>query len=90
MRTTLMLAAFVAIALSVAPAAAQKKTEDECLDIISKYVEVLGGTLREAKPSGACALARWGKNRHEEILRMYNEEPAECKTPIWERTWKRH
>jgi len=46
MRTTLMLAAFVAIALSVAPAAAQKKTEDECLDIISKYVEVLGGTLR--------------------------------------------
>jgi hypothetical protein len=33
MRTTLMLAAFVAIALSVGPAAVQKKTEDECLDI---------------------------------------------------------
>jgi hypothetical protein len=80
MRTTLMLAAIVAIALSAAPAGAQKKTEDECLDVISKYIEVLGGTLREAKPSGACALARWAKNRHEEILRMYNEEPAECKT----------
>jgi hypothetical protein len=75
-----MLAAILAIVLSAAPAGAQKKTEDECLDVISKYIEVLGGTLREAKPSGACALARWAKNRHEEILRMYNEEPAECKT----------
>jgi hypothetical protein len=80
MRTTSMLAAILAIVLSAAPAGAQKKTEDECLDVISKYIEVLGGTLREAKPSGACALARWAKNRHEEILRMYNEEPAECKT----------
>jgi hypothetical protein len=75
-----MLAAILAIVLSAAPAGAQKKTEDECLDVISKSIEVLGGTLREAKPSGACALARWAKNRHEEILRMYNEEPAECKT----------
>src|SRR5262245_8401571 len=80
MRTTLMLAAMAAIALSAAPAGAQKKTEDECLDVISKYIHVLGDNLREAKPSGACALARWGKKRHEEILRMYNEEPAECKT----------
>jgi hypothetical protein len=80
MRTTSMSAAILAIVLSAAPAGAQKKTEDECLDVISKYIEVLGGTLREAKPSGACALARWAKNRHEEILRMYNEEPAECKT----------
>lgn len=80
MRTISMLAAILAIVLSAAPAGAQKKTEDECLDVISKYIEVLGGTLREAKPSGACALARWAKNRHEEILRMYNEEPAECKT----------
>jgi hypothetical protein len=75
-----MSAAILAIVLSAAPAGAQKKTEDECLDVISKYIEVLGGTLREAKPSGACALARWAKNRHEEILRMYNEEPAERKT----------
>jgi hypothetical protein len=37
-------------------------------------------TLCEAKPTGACPLARWAKNRHEEILRMYNEEPAECRT----------
>jgi hypothetical protein len=80
MRATLMLAAIAAIALSAAHANAEQKTEDECVDIVSKYIEVLGGTLREAKPSGACALARWSKNRHEEILRMYNAEPAECRT----------
>jgi hypothetical protein len=80
MRTTLMSAVVVVIAVSAVPAGAQQKSESECLDVISKYIEVLGGTLREAKPSGACALARWGKNRHEEILRMYNEEPAECRT----------
>jgi hypothetical protein len=79
MRTTLMLAAAVAIALSAVPAGAQQKTEDECLDIMDKYMRTLMATLREAKPSGACALARWGKNRHEEILRMYNEEPDECR-----------
>jgi hypothetical protein len=80
MRTTLMLAVIVAIAASTVPAGAQQKTESECLDIMDKYMEALMGTLREAKPSGACALARFGKTRHEEILKMYNEEPAECRT----------
>jgi hypothetical protein len=79
MRTTLMLAVVVVIAVSAVPAGAQEKSENDCLDVVSKYIEVLGGTLREAKPSGACALARWAKNRHEEILRMYNTEPAECR-----------
>jgi hypothetical protein len=80
MRTTLMLAVIVAIAASTVPADAQQKTESECLDIMDKYMAVLMGTLREAKPSGACALARFGKTRHEEILKMYSEEPAECRT----------
>jgi hypothetical protein len=80
MRTTLMLAAIVATALLAAPAGAQQKTESECLDIMDKYMEALMNTLREAKPSGACALARFGKTRHEEILKMYSEEPAECRT----------
>jgi hypothetical protein len=75
-----MLAVIVSIAVANVPANAQQKTEDECLDIVSKYIEVLAGTLRETKPAGACPLARWAKTRHEEILRMYNEEPAECKT----------
>jgi hypothetical protein len=80
MRTTLMLTVIVAIAVSTAQANAEEKKEVDCVDVVSKYIKVLGGTLREAKPSGACALAKWAKNRHEEILRMYNEEPAECKT----------
>ncbi len=80
MRTTSMLAVVTLIAVSAVPVGAQEKSESECLDVISKYIEVLGGTLREAKPSGACALAMWAKNRHEEILRMYNAEPAECRT----------
>jgi hypothetical protein len=61
------------------PAAAQTKTESECLDIVSKHLDVLTGTLKEAKPTGACALANWAKNRHEEILRVYATEPDECR-----------
>ena len=80
MRITLLLALTMTIAVSSVPAGAEPKTESECLDIMDKYMKVLMDTLREAKPSGACALARWGKTRHEEILKMYNEEPAECRT----------
>jgi hypothetical protein len=79
MRVTLLLAAILATSVLTDPANAQKKTEDECLDIIEKYLGVLAGTLRETKPTGACALARWGKDRHEEILRMYSQEPDECR-----------
>jgi hypothetical protein len=80
MQITLMLAIIVSIAVANLPANAQQKTQDECVDVVSKYIEVLAGTLRETKPTGACPLARWAKTRHEEILRMYNEEPAECRT----------
>ena len=80
MRTTPMLAVIMTIAASTVPAGAEQKTESECLDIMDKYMEALMNTLREAKPSGACALARFGKTRHEEILKMYSEEPAECRT----------
>ena len=80
MRTTLIFAMVLAIAGWTMPANAQQQADNDCLDVVSKYLKVLGGTLREAKPSGACALAKWAKNRHEEILRMYNEEPAECRT----------
>src|SRR6266702_319678 len=71
MRTTPMLAVIMTIAASTVPAGAEQKTESECLDIMDKYMEALMNTLREAKPSGACALARFGKTRHEEILKMY-------------------
>jgi hypothetical protein len=80
MRTTLMLAVIMTLAVSIVPAGAEPKTESECLDIMDKYMKVLMDTLREPKPSGACALAKFGKTRHEEILKMYNEEPAECRT----------
>jgi hypothetical protein len=80
MRTTLMLAIVLAIAGWTVPAHAQQKTESECLDVVDKYLKVLTGTLSEAKPTGACPLAKWAKNRHEEILRMDNQEPAECRT----------
>ena len=61
------------------PAQAQPKSESECLDVIDKYIKVLMDTLKESKPTGACALAKHAKNRHEEILRMYNTEPEECR-----------
>ena len=48
--------------------------------MVMKYMNVLTGTLKEPKPAGACPLAKWAKNRHEEILRMYSQEPAECRT----------
>ena len=80
MRATLLLTAVLATSVLTVPANAQKKTEDECLDIIEKYMGVLAGPLRETKPTGACALAKWGKDRHEEILRMYSQEPDECRT----------
>ena len=37
MRTTLMLAVVMLIAVSAVPAGAQQKSESECLDVISKY-----------------------------------------------------
>jgi hypothetical protein len=61
------------------PAHAQPKTETECFDVIEKYLKVLGDILKESKPSGACALAKQAKTRHEEVLRMYNTEPEECR-----------
>ena len=56
-----------------------EKSESDCLDITQKYINALGGLLREAKPKGRCALAEFGKKRHEELLREYNTEPEECR-----------
>jgi hypothetical protein len=80
MRATLLMAIVLGTIGWTGPADAQQKTEIECLDIVSKYLKVLTGTLSEAKPTGACPLAKWAKNRNEEILRMYSQEPAECRT----------
>jgi hypothetical protein len=79
MRAILLFAIVMTSAGWVISADAQEKTETDCLDVVSKYLKVLSGTLKEAKPTGACALAKWGKNRHEEILRMYGQEPDECR-----------
>jgi hypothetical protein len=59
-------------------AGAQEKID--CLDRIGKLTTgSLGGLLSESKPSGRCPLAQWGVRRHNEILKMYNAEPDECK-----------
>ena len=62
---------------------AQDKKEDEkvnCLDVASKHLRALtDATVREQKPRGACALARWGVQRHEELLRAFSIEPEECR-----------
>ena len=61
--------------------AEEKKEEKiDCLDVIFKHTQALtDATIREQKPRGACALARWGVQRHEELLRSFNLEPEECR-----------
>jgi cytochrome c556 len=68
-------------ACGAVPAAAQmtKERESECQSMVLKYMSVLVGIIKESKPSGACALANWLKNRNEEVLRMYNAEPEDCR-----------
>jgi hypothetical protein len=63
------------------PAAAQmtKERESECQSLVLKYLSLLTDMIKESKPSGACALASWLKNRHEEQLRMYSAEPEDCR-----------
>ena len=58
---------------------ARAQTQDECLDRISKLTFRLGDLLKESKPEGRCALAKWGVERHQELLKMYNLEPDACK-----------
>jgi hypothetical protein len=81
MRALLLLAIAVTSAAWVAVAQAEEegKSVSDCLDIVDKYIKVLTGVLSEPKPNGACALAKWGKSRHEEILRMYSQEPDWCR-----------
>jgi hypothetical protein len=68
-------------AMSTAAFAQEKKEEEkvDCLDVASKHVRAIGGTLREQKPSGRCALAKWAVQRHEELLRSFNTESEECR-----------
>jgi hypothetical protein len=63
------------------PAAAQmsKDRENECSGINLKHMGLLVGIIKESKPTGACALANWLKNRYEEISRMYGAEPEDCR-----------
>jgi hypothetical protein len=79
MPARLIVALGLMLAAWTMPALAQAKKEADCLDVIDKYLKVLGDTLKEAKPSGACALAKHAKDRHEEILRMYKTEPEDCR-----------
>jgi hypothetical protein len=78
MRSTRVWAITLMCAGLAVPAAAQTKRESECLDIVSKHLDMTG-TLKETKPTGACALANWSRDRHEEILRVYATEPEECR-----------
>jgi hypothetical protein len=55
------------------------QTQDECVDRISKLTFKLSDLLTESKPDGRCALAKWGVERHQELLKMYNLEPDACK-----------
>jgi hypothetical protein len=59
--------------------AEEKKTERECDSIVTKHVIALADLLREPKPKGNCAIARWSIERHEEKLRIFGAEPDECK-----------
>ena len=79
MRAQLMVTIVLMTAGWALPADAQQKVDNDCLDIVSKHLKVLTGTLSEAKPAGACALAKWAKTRHEEILRAYSAEPEDCR-----------
>jgi hypothetical protein len=60
-------------------ASAQDKTEEECLDITEKHIRAMAANLREQKPSGRCALAKWSLQRHQEMLRAFSIEPEECR-----------
>ncbi len=68
----------IAFALGCASTSASAQPTD-CRDRIFKFTEVLTGLLEESKPSDRCGLAQWGVRRYNEILKMYNAEPAECK-----------
>jgi hypothetical protein len=61
---------------------AQEKEEEkvDCSSVVLKHLNALtDATVREQKPRGACALARWGVKRHQELLRSYGLEPEECR-----------
>jgi hypothetical protein len=81
MRATWMLAVALVCAGWAMPAAAEmtKERESECNGIVLKYMGVLVGIIKEAKPTGKCAIANWLKNRNEEVLRMYSAEPEDCR-----------
>jgi hypothetical protein len=79
MRAACVLAIALVCPAWAVPATAETRMSNECLDVVSKYLNAMGGMLKEAKPSGACALANWAKNRFEELSRGYNAEPEECR-----------
>lgn len=74
-----ILAPLLVTMASSQPAQAQKTT-NECLDIMSKYLNSLSNLLKEPKPNGACAVSKFLKGRQEDILKMYSAEPAECRS----------
>jgi len=80
--TTLATALLLLGALGTAATAQDKKEEEKvnCLDVVSKHLHALtDATVREQKPRGACALARWGVQRHQELLKSFSIEPEECR-----------
>jgi hypothetical protein len=87
--STMRIVATLAIALLVGglcTAFAQQQTEEKkeekvnCSDVVFKHLQALtDATVREQKPRGACAIARWGVQRHQELLRSFNLEPEECR-----------
>jgi hypothetical protein len=56
-----------------------KERESECSGINLKHMGLLVGVIKASKPTGACALANWLKNRYEEMSRMYGAEPEDCR-----------
>ena len=82
MRIAVTLSVALLVAVSGVAAFGQEKKEEkvDCLDVVSKHLHALtDATVREQKPRGACALARWGVQRHEELMRAFSLEPEECR-----------
>jgi hypothetical protein len=72
----IMAIAFAIGCATTSPASAELS---DCDNRIIKFTGVLTGLIEESKPRDRCGLAQWGVRRYNEILKMYNAEPAECK-----------
>ena len=88
MRIAAMLATGLVVLGSTMPSFGESKEVDRaCLDKVSKHLMAMGNLMKEARPKGECAIAKWVIAKHTEILKMYGTEPEECrKTELGKKT----